>query len=216
RGMLPSAPRVALRTLPHPPATTLLWYPRPALPPSTTADLRCPAGAVQGAPGQGRSDHAKACESPTEPSVAGLRWARSRDRRRTDPGVPRTAYRAMTTGAAPSHDHEPTPGPIDPPPGFTTCATPTLPVIVPEAFGDWDATQRAGYLARRHANAAEALTMGFAYTCLTTAGESDTERDPWHTAAAMIGAALGSSRHVAHRLITTAIELTERLPRTCA
>lgn len=122
----------------------------------------------------------------------------------------------MTTGAAPSHDHEPTPGPIDPPPGFTTCATPTLPVIVPEAFGDWDATQRAGYLARRHANAAEALTMGFAYTCLTTAGESDTERDPWHTAAAMIGAALGSSRHVAHRLITTAIELTERLPRTCA
>ena len=32
----------------------------------------------------------------------------------------------------------------------------------------------------------------------------------------MIGAALGSSCHVANRLITTAIELTERLPRTCA
>src|SRR5699024_2066265 len=97
--MLRSAPGGRLRTLTDPPATTLLCDQRPALPPSTTADLRCPAGAVQGAPGQGRSDHAKACESPTEPSVAGLRWARPRDRRRTDPVVPRTYYRAMTTGA---------------------------------------------------------------------------------------------------------------------
>lgn len=117
----------------------------------------------------------------------------------------------MTVTQSPTDDHR-----TDPPPGFTTAHTPTLPVIVPEAFTGWDSTQQAGYLAQRHRNAAEARTACFAYSCATSADAGNPARDPWHTGAAVLGAALALTRHAATKLIATAIELTERLPRTHA
>lgn len=103
-----------------------------------------------------------------------------------------------------------------PPPGFTTTATPGLTVLVPDAFAHWDPGQKRGYLAQRHVNAAEACTLTYAYDCVGAAASADPVRDPWETAASTIGASMAMSRHRASRLVATAVELTERLPRTAA
>lgn len=114
------------------------------------------------------------------------------------------------------------PGPEDtgdppfPPPGFRTATGPELEVIVPDAFSEWDVNQRHGYLAQRVINAAEGRSLAFAYDCVQLAGDRDRYRDPWETAASMLGVSMGMSRHRATRLVTTAVELTERLPRTAA
>lgn len=119
-----------------------------------------------------------------------------------------------------SDDVEP-PEALIPPPGFTTWMGPALPVLVPEAFARWDPGQQRGYLAQRTICAAEGRTLAYAYDCVRSATdrfatEHDRHRDPWDAAATMIGASMALSRHGASRLVTTAVELTERLPRTAA
>ncbi|MBB1014181.1 DUF222 domain-containing protein, partial [Dietzia schimae] len=89
-------------------------------------------------------------------------------------------------------------------------------MIVPEAYARWDPHQQRGYLAQRLINAAEGRTVAFAYDCVRVAGQRDRHRDPWETAASMVSASMALSRHGASRLVTTAVELTERLPRTAA
>lgn len=106
--------------------------------------------------------------------------------------------------------------PLGPPPGFALEAGPGVDVLVPEAYARWDPGQQRGYLARRLVNAAEGRTLEYAYDCVRLAGERDRYRDPWETAATMIGASMALSRHGATRLITTAVEFIERLPRTAA
>jgi len=108
------------------------------------------------------------------------------------------------------------PGPFVPPKGFTTATGPAVDVIVPEAYARWDPHQQRGYLAQRLINAAEGRTVAFAYDCVRVAGQRDRHRDPWETAASIVSASMALSRHGASRLVTTAVELTERLPRTAA
>ena len=106
--------------------------------------------------------------------------------------------------------------PTGPPPGFTFEAGPGSELLVPEAYARWDPVQQRGYLARRLVNAAEGRTVQYAYDCVRIASERDPDRDPWESAAGMIGAAMALSRHGATRLISTAVEFIERLPRTAA
>lgn len=106
--------------------------------------------------------------------------------------------------------------PGEPPPGFTLRSGPGVDLLVPEAFARWDPGQQRGYLARRLVNAAEGRTLEYAYECVRAASEKDRYRDPWETAATMIGASMALSRHGATRLVMTAVELIERLPRTAA
>ena len=108
------------------------------------------------------------------------------------------------------------PDPFVPPKGFTTATGPAVDVIVPEAYARWDPHQQRGYLAQRLINAAEGRTVAFAYDCVRVAGQRDRHRDPWETAASIVSASMALSRHGASRLVTTAVELTERLPRTAA
>lgn len=108
------------------------------------------------------------------------------------------------------------PDPFVPPKGFTTATGPAVDVIVPEAYARWDPHQQRGYLAQRLINAAEGRTVTFAYDCVRIAGQRDRHRDPWETAASIVSASMALSRHGASRLVTTAVELTERLPRTAA
>ena len=102
------------------------------------------------------------------------------------------------------------------PPGFTTMPTPAVDVLVPEAFSRWDPGQRQGYLAQRAINAAEGRTVGYAYNCVVRATADDPERDPLDTAATLVSASMALSRRGAFRLVATAVELSERLPRTAA
>ena len=127
----------------------------------------------------------------------------------------------MTATQTSSRTDSPFPGPLpgghfETPPGFTTTTGPAADVLVPEAYARWDPGQRRGYLARRLVNAAEGGTLLYAYDCVRTARERDEVRDPWETAATMIGASMSMSRHGATRLIATAVELIDRLPRTAA
>lgn len=105
---------------------------------------------------------------------------------------------------------------FEPPPGFTTTTAPATEVLVPDAFGRWDPGQQRGYLAQRAINAAEGRTVVYAYACVRRATEHDEQRDPLDTAATMVGASMALSRRGAFRLVTTAVELIERLPRTAA
>lgn len=107
-------------------------------------------------------------------------------------------------------------GPPFPPPGFRTESGPAFEVVVPDAFGEWDEARQRGYLAQRVIYAAEGQSLAYAYDCVRRASRKDTNRDPWETAASDLGASMGMSRHGATRLVTTAVELTERLPRTAA
>ncbi|MFN3338469.1 MAG: DUF222 domain-containing protein [Dietzia sp.] len=127
----------------------------------------------------------------------------------------------MTSAPPPVSDDVDAPGTLIPPPGFTTATGPSLPVLVPEAFARWDPGQQRGYLAQRTVCAAEGRTLAYAYDCVRSATDRvatdrDRHRDPWETAATMISASMALSRHGASRLVTTAVELTERLPRTAA
>ena len=103
---------------------------------------------------------------------------------------------------------------LDPPPGFTTATAPETEVLVPEAFSHWDPGQQHGYLTQRAIFAAEGRTIAYAYECVCSAAEHDGHRDPWDTAASTVSAAMALSRRGASRLVTTAVELIERLPRT--
>ncbi|WP_231750332.1 MULTISPECIES: HNH endonuclease signature motif containing protein [unclassified Dietzia] len=132
----------------------------------------------------------------------------------------------LSDGTAPCdrptpHDDADPPDTLVPPPGFTTATGPASPVLVPEAFARWDPGQQRGYLTQRTIYAAEGRTLAYAYDCVRSAAdgfatEGDPHRDPWEAAATMIGASMALSRHGASRLVTTAVELTERLPRTAA
>ncbi|MDV8001511.1 HNH endonuclease signature motif containing protein [Rhodococcus sp. IEGM 1408] len=122
----------------------------------------------------------------------------------------------MTTTETPTTHDSDAQDAFVPPPGFTTATGPAVDVLVPEAFVRWDPGQQRGYLAQREVNAAEGRTLSYAYSCVRTAGDRDRYRDPWETAASMIGASMALSRHSATRLVTTAVEMTERLPRTAA
>lgn len=107
-----------------------------------------------------------------------------------------------------------TDAPFTPPPGFTTATVQPVDVLVPESFGRWDPRQQRGYLAQRAINAAEGHTVAYAYDCVRRATEHDEKRDPLDTAATMVGASMALSRRGSFRLVTTAVELVERLPRT--
>ncbi|WP_216694736.1 HNH endonuclease signature motif containing protein [Dietzia psychralcaliphila] len=137
----------------------------------------------------------------------------------------------MTSTQRPISDNVDAPEAPIPPPGFTTSSGPALPVLVPDAFARWDPGQQRGYLAQRTIYAAEGRTLAYAYDCVRSATdryatdrsatdrfatEHDRHRDPWETAATMISASMALSRPGASRLVTTAVELTERLPRTAA
>lgn len=111
------------------------------------------------------------------------------------------------------------------PEGFVYLDTPGLPVLVPEAYDRWGPTQQRGYLAQRHINAAEARSVTYAYDCLREAGDTGPgetsdgrpdRRDPHDIAAAALRAAMALSRRAASRLIDTAVDFTERLPRCLA
>jgi hypothetical protein len=122
----------------------------------------------------------------------------------------------MTTTPTTSTDDGDAPATLAPPPGFTTATGPALPVLVPEAFAHWDPGQQRGHLAQRTINAAEGRTVVYAYDCVRSGAEHDRHRDAWETAASMVSASMALSRHGASRLVTTAVELTERLPRAAA
>ena len=105
---------------------------------------------------------------------------------------------------------------FEPPPGFVTTAVPAVDVLVPDAFSRWDPGQQRGYLAQRAINAAEGGTVLYTYACVRRATEHNQQPDPLDTAATMVGASMALSRRDAFRLVTTAVELIERLPRTSA
>lgn len=125
---------------------------------------------------------------------------------------------ATLTAAAPDSATaaRPTEAPFEPPPGFTCVTTRPVDVLVPETYERWDPGQQRGYLTQRSINAAEGHTVAYAYDCVRRATEHDEQRDPLDTAATMVGASMALSRRGSFRLITTAVELIERLPRTAA
>lgn len=117
----------------------------------------------------------------------------------------------MTTTQEPDQDPDQDPTVPD---GFVLTTGPGLPVLVPEAYPRWGPMEQRGYLAGHVVNAAEARTLTFAYDCVEHARVHDTRaRDPWETAAATLRAAMSSTRGAAARLVATAVDLTERLPR---
>lgn len=130
-----------------------------------------------------------------------------------------TTTHSFTTQNPGSSSGDPTPTfahSFETPPGFITTTAPAVDVLVPEAFRRWDPGQQRGYLAQRAINAAEGGTVVYAYACVRRATEHDEQRDPLDTAATMVGASMALSRRGAFRLVTTAVELIERLPRTAA
>lgn len=106
--------------------------------------------------------------------------------------------------------------PFEPPPGFTCVTTRPADVLVPETYERWDPGQQRGYLTQRAINAAEGQTVAYAYDCVRRATEHDRQRDPLDTATTMVGASMALSRRGSSRLVTSAVELIERLPRTAA
>ena len=121
-----------------------------------------------------------------------------------------------TTPSSATHSTAVSAEQMGPPPGFTFEAGPGAELLVPEAYARWDPVQQRGYLARRLVNAAEGRMVEYAYDCVRIASDREQYRDPWESAAAMIGASMALSRHGATRLISTAVEFIERLPRTAA
>lgn len=120
----------------------------------------------------------------------------------------------MTMTPLPADLPTPEPATPDAPEGFVYTDAPGLPVLVPEAYPRWGPMEQRGYLAGHLVNAAEARTLTFAYDCVGHARTHDTRgRDPWETAAAGLGAAMALTRGGASRLVATAVDLTERLPR---
>lgn len=89
-------------------------------------------------------------------------------------------------------------------------------VVVPRRFVEWGRQQQAGYLAQRRVFAAEGEMVSFAFESVRLAERASGESDPWETAASVLSAAMALSRHAASRLVATAVELCERLPRTAA
>lgn len=98
--------------------------------------------------------------------------------------------------------------------GALYAVTPGEVVVVPAAYVNWGAARQRAFLAQRRLCAAESDLVAAAYEWVLLAREADPVRDPWESAAAEVSATLGYSRAAASRLVATAVELTERLPRT--
>lgn len=90
-------------------------------------------------------------------------------------------------------------------------------VVVPEAFSSWPEHQRRGYLAQRRVYAAEGELVTFAHSTVgRLEAATDSAADPWEVAGTEISAAMALSTYAATKLVTTAMELCRRLPRTAA
>lgn len=100
--------------------------------------------------------------------------------------------------------------------GMRAVPTVGLTVLVPQQFSEWGERQRSGYLLQRRVFATEGAMVTFAYDTVQEKGRGVSEEDPWEIAASVISAAMALSRHGASRLVATAVEMCERLPRTAA
>src|SRR5699024_8155635 len=193
--------------------------------PGARVDLGCPGWGVQGTAGQ-RAGAASAPLCPVPPlpgavpalSAQPCSWCPilSYPEHTVDTMTPTPSSTTQNTGPAAEETDTQFAHKFEPPPGFVTTAVPAVDVLVPDAFSRWDPGQQRGYLAQRAINAAEGGTVLYTYACVRRATEHNQQPDPLDTAATMVGASMALSRRDAFRLVTTAVELIERLPRTSA